>query len=182
MHAQEDGKNEIFFSSGAKKSWCGVHTDDPSSSFPLNSGIQSLGNPVNGSIQTPIDENNDEMDIQNESGADLIGSRSTGDQQELVHPITIHPSDNAPKNAFCRLSNLITQRLFACSTDYIGNNSSDEADVPNMGGFLKRAIEESERRRPIPPPIPGYSSNRIIHISIGLNNLRHYSSPLRAIT
>jgi hypothetical protein len=160
IHAQEDKeahwdeKNEIFFSSGAKKSWCELHTDNHSTSSSIIPA-QSLENSVNGSIQTSIDANNDNLDIQNESGAEFNGSRLTGVQQEIIHPITINPSDNTSKNAFHRISALITKRLFACSTDYIGRVSSNEADVTNTGGFLKRAIEESERRRPIPPPIPG---------------------------
>lgn len=148
-----DGKNEIFFSSGAKRSWWGLSHSHESSARTNN---QLPATSVTGEVGPKLDVDH-AMDVENHCDTELkeVGSRSA--PQEMSHLHTVHQGNDTVGNAIYRIGAVVTKRLFACSTDSVGRGSSSETADFNatIGGFLKNSIEESERQRPTPPPMPG---------------------------
>ena len=179
---EDDGKNGMFFSSGAKKVWW---TSRPSSAAPVTAsrGIPSPTSSSSAATTADLDSylfsglngdggDPDDLDLEFGFGAD----DKDEDLFAALSPSNIQadPGDKAglkdsASESVCRLGRPITERLFSCSTDYQYDwaqsgegRPSQPAGTKGMNAIIasmKAAISESESRKAATPPLPG---NKIV--------------------
>lgn len=187
-----DGRNGMFFSSGAKKAWWTARPlpAAPSRGLPSPSSSSSavaitadldnyLFSSLNGEGADP-----DDLDLEfgfgtDDKDEDLYDALSSSNIQSDTDKLG--PKSSAP-DSLCRVGRPISERLFSCSTDYLFDcvpNGEGRASQPagrrGMSAIIasmKAAISESESRKAAPPPLPGKNRRGIAFHRLSKSSLQ----------
>ena len=184
-----DGRNKLYFSTGAKNAWWGKSSTSSSSSI-LPSSTNIKENSLSVQLSVPIPEITPSVDLDSfllvghdgdVDDMDLGFEFGFENQDDLPLDIPMNSNITAPTSSSSSSfgpssassssnkttyiepifkSDIVTERLFACSTDYNLDNDArivqTKAKRTNaVVSCMRKAIRESERRRPPPPVLPG---------------------------